>query len=205
MVRGAFAVGLLLAVMSMTDVSAAKQLEGPEFAIEFGQSLPPVGFVKFCAANPEECRSVGRNTKRMSMTPDDWTTLFQVNRAVNVAIKPMSDMDLYGVEERWAYPKDDAGDCEDYLLLKKRELEKMGFHAGSLLITVVLDEKSDGHAVLTVATEKGDYVLDNRRNDILLWKDTGYTFLKRQSPHDPRRWMALTGAKSDGTLVSSGN
>jgi len=205
MMRGAFAVGLLLAVMSTTGVSAAKQLEGPEFANEFGQSLPPVGFVKFCASNPEECRSVGRNTKRMSMTPDDWTTLFQINRAVNVAVKPMSDMDLYGVEERWAYPQDDAGDCEDYLLLKKRELEKLGFHAGSLLITVVLDEKNDGHAVLTVATEKGDYVLDNRRNDILLWKDTGYTFLKRQSPHDPRRWMALTGAKSDGTLVSSGN
>jgi predicted transglutaminase-like cysteine proteinase len=84
-------------------------------------------------------------------------------------------------------------------------LEKLGFHAGSLLITVVLDEKNDGHAVLTVATDKGDYVLDNRRNDILLWKDTGYVFLKRQSPHDPRRWMALTGAKNDGTLVSSGN
>ncbi len=201
---GAFAIGLLLAVIGATDVSAAKQLEGPEFANEFGQSLPPVGFVKFCASNPEECRSVGRNIKRMSMTPEDWNTLFQINRAVNVAVKPVSDMDLYGVEERWAYPKD-AGDCEDYLLLKKRELEKLGFHSGSLLITVVLDEKNDGHAVLTVATEKGDYVLDNRRNDILLWKDTGYTFLKRQSPHDPRRWMALTGAKSDGTLVSSGN
>lgn len=204
MVRGAFAVGFLLAFVGMANVSAAKQLTGPEFADEFGQSLPPVGFVKFCASNPNECRSVGRNTKRMSMTPEEWNTLFQVNRAVNVAVRPVSDMELYGVEERWAYPKD-AGDCEDYLLLKKRELEKLGFHAGALLITVVLDERNDGHAVLTVATDKGDYVLDNRRNDIVLWKDTGYTFLKRQSPHDPRRWMALTGAKSDGTLVSSGN
>jgi predicted transglutaminase-like cysteine proteinase len=140
----------------------------------------------------------------MAMTPADWNTLYKVNTAVNTMVRPVSDLDLYGEVEYWAYPVE-AGDCEDYLLLKKRELEKLGFHAGSLLITVVLDEKNDGHAVLTVATEAGDYVLDNRRNDVLLWKDTGYSFLKRQSPHDPRRWMALTSSKSEGTLVSSGN
>ena len=78
------------------------------------------------------------------------------------------------------------------MLLKKRELEKLGFDSGSLLITVVLDEKNEGHAVLMVATKSGDYVLDNRRNDILLWSDTGYTFLKRQSQQDPKAWVALT-------------
>ncbi len=204
MKRLAFAVGIFAAAFGMTGLSEAKQLSGPGFASEYGQSLPPVGFVKFCAANPLECRSVGRNTKRMTMTPAEWTTLYLVNTVVNTTVKPVSDLELYGEVEHWAYPTT-AGDCEDYLLLKKRELEKAGFHAGALLITVVLDEKGEGHAVLTVATDAGDYVLDNRRNDILLWKDTGYTFLKRQSPHDPRRWMALTGTKNDGTLVSSGN
>jgi predicted transglutaminase-like cysteine proteinase len=171
-------------------------------ATEFSQSLPPIGFVKFCAANPKECKSLGRKADPMAMTPAQWNTLYQVNTGINGSIKPMSDEELYGVKEHWTYPVS-AGDCEDYLLLKKRELEKQGFHAGSLLITVVLDEKNEGHAVLTVATEAGDYILDNRRNDILLWNETGYTFLKRQSARDAKKWMALTATKSEGTLVSS--
>jgi predicted transglutaminase-like cysteine proteinase len=171
-------------------------------ATEFSQSLPPIGFVKFCAANPKECKSVGRKFAPMTMTPDNWNTLYQINTGVNGSINPVSDQELYGEQERWTYPVD-AGDCEDFLLLKKRELEKQGFHAGSLLITVVLDEKNEGHAVLTVSTDAGDYILDNRRNDILLWNETGYTFLKRQSSKDPKKWMALTATKSEGTLVSS--
>lgn len=171
-------------------------------ATEFNQSLPPIGFVKFCAANPKECKSVGRNSKPMAMSPDHWNTLYQVNTGVNGSIRPVSDEELYGVLEHWTYPVD-AGDCEDFLLLKKRELEKQGFHSGALLITVVLDEKNEGHAVLTVATDAGDYILDNRRNDIILWNETGYTFLKRQSATDPKKWMALTATKSEGTLVSS--
>ena len=74
-----------------------------------------------------------------------------------------------------------------------------------LLITVVLDERREGHAVLTVATQAGDFVLDNRRNEVLLWNETGYTFLKRQSQQDPRRWMALTETKNNGAITASGN
>ena len=99
---------------------------------------------------------------RVTLTPDLWSELYQVNTKVNTTIAPMTDQELYGQAEYWTYPTD-AGDCEDYLLLKKRELEAMGFDSGALLITVVLDEKKEGHAVLTVASTDGDYVLDNRR------------------------------------------
>jgi predicted transglutaminase-like cysteine proteinase len=175
-----------------------------QFAPEFGKSLPPIGFVKFCVSNPEECKGVGRRVQRVDATPTAWNQLYQINSKVNADITPMSDDDLYGTPELWAYPVK-AGDCEDYLLLKKRELEKLGFDAGALLITVVLDEKSEGHAVLTVATNRGDYVLDNRRNDILLWNDTGYTFLKRQSQQDPKTWIALTDAKKPTPKTATGN
>ncbi len=181
---------VVASMMSSMNASAANA----SFAPEFGRSLPPIGFVKFCVANPGECKNVGRRVKRVEASAQVWNTLNKLNARINLDVEPMSDDELYGVPEYWTYPVS-AGDCEDYLLLKKRELEQMGFDAGVLLITVVLDEKNEGHAVLTVATESGDYVLDNRRNDILLWKDTGYTFLKRQSQQDPRAWVALTNGK----------
>ena len=117
----------------------------------------------------------------------------------------MSDEELYGKAEYWEYPTD-AGDCEDYVLLKKRYLEGLGFPPEALLITVVLDEKSEGHAILTVTADTGDYVLDNRRNEILRWNDVSYRFLKRQSAQDPMRWVALTkeAPVSDGNIAGGG-
>jgi predicted transglutaminase-like cysteine proteinase len=104
----------------------------------------------------------------------------------------VSDTELYGEEEFWAYPAD-AGDCEDYVLMKKRYLEKLGFARSALLITVVLDERNEGHAVLTLRTDEGDFVLDNRRNEIRRWSDLDYVFLERQSERDPRQWVSLGG------------
>lgn len=183
--------------------TSAMPANSPVFAKEFGKSLPPVGFVKFCVANPGECKGVGRRVKRVEVTTDSWSKLHKINNRVNAEIAPVSDDELYGVPEFWTYPVN-AGDCEDYLLMKKRELEKLGFDSGALLITVVLDEKNEGHAVLTVATDRGDFVLDNRRNDILMWRETGYTFLKRQSQQDPRAWVALTDMDTAAPRATAG-
>jgi predicted transglutaminase-like cysteine proteinase len=176
------------------------------FTREFGDTLPPVGYVNFCAANQTECRGYSLGSKltatRLSMTPDRWNILYQVNADVNGKIKPVSDQELYGEAERWTYPTT-AGDCEDYLLLKKRELEALNIPPQDLRITVVLDENNQGHAVLTVTTDEGDYVLDNRRSDILLWNDTNYTFLKRQSSTDPRRWVALLKKPRSASSVAT--
>jgi predicted transglutaminase-like cysteine proteinase len=139
------------------------------------------------------------------MSPDRWSLLYQVNDFVNNKIAPVSDEDLYGEAEHWAYPTD-AGDCEDYVLLKKRFLENLGFAPEALLITVVLDEKREGHAVLTVTTQDGDYVLDNRRNSVMRWNNTNYKFLKRQSHSNPLQWVALVKQTTKSTgFVASGN
>lgn len=193
-------VAAVLGLVTATSAVAA----GGSFQKEFGKSLPPIGFVKFCAANPDECKNVGRRVQRVAVSPAMWVKLERVNASVNATIAPVSDDVLYGEPEFWTYPVN-AGDCEDYLLLKKRELEKLGFDSGALLITVVLDENGQGHAVLTVATEQGDYVLDNRRNDIMLWAETGYTYLKRQSQKDPRAWVALTDVKQPAPNATAGN
>ncbi len=175
------------------------------FAGEFGKTLPPVGFVQFCVANPADCKAKGGKNFKLAMSPERWNLIYQVNTYVNGKIAPVSDQDLYGEPERWAYPTD-AGDCEDYLLLKKRYLEGLGFPPEALLITVVLDEKNEGHAVLTVTTDGGDFILDNRRNDVLRWSDTNYTFLKRQSHSNPVQWVALVKQPTPNSgFVSGGN
>ncbi|HQY74906.1 MAG TPA: transglutaminase-like cysteine peptidase [Aestuariivirga sp.] len=179
---------------------------GPKDAApEFGRTLPPVGFVKFCVTNPADCKTRNAAHRRIAMTPERWNQLYVVNSYVNGKVAPISDQDLYGEAEHWAYPTD-AGDCEDYVLLKKRQLEGLGFSPEALLITVVLDEKNEGHAILTVTTDAGDYVLDNRFDKVSRWNDTKYKFLKRQSHANPLQWVALMKqSTSTSGFVASGN
>lgn len=192
--------GLFLAVVFSGLAPLAAQATDPGLFInEQGKTKPPIGYVKFCAQNPEECKGGGALlTSRLKMTPERWNDLYRINTKVNTSIKPASDEELYGEIEFWTYPVT-AGDCEDYLLLKKRELQSLGIPASALLITVVLDERNEGHAVLTVASDAGDIVLDNRRDDILLWSETNYRFLKRQTQRDPKQWVSLDDAKTTST------
>ncbi len=115
----------------------------------------------------------------------------RVNKWVNDTIKPITDMDQWGVVEKWSYPDTGRGDCEDYVLLKRRMLIQAGWPREALLITVVRERNGDGHAVLTVKTDKGEFILDNQYPDILLWSDTNYRFVKRQSQHDQNVWISL--------------
>jgi predicted transglutaminase-like cysteine proteinase len=57
--------------------------------------------------------------------------------------------------------------------------------------------------VLTVTTDKGDYVLDNQREDILLWSETGYRFIKRQSQSNPNVWVSLGNPRPAITTATS--
>jgi predicted transglutaminase-like cysteine proteinase len=194
--RGGILIATALALSGLSSAvstfAASSSISSPP---EFGKTLPPIGFVKFCIENPSECVATGETAKALEMDQAQWNLVFQVNTFVNGKIAPVSDMDLYGQAEYWTYPTT-AGDCEDYLLLKKRYLEGLGFPPSALLITVVLDEKQEGHAVLTLATAEGDFILDNRRNDVFDWQKSNYTFLKRQSPDNPRQWIALSRQKS---------
>jgi predicted transglutaminase-like cysteine proteinase len=192
LVRTAVGAAILGAVWS-TSMAAAFDLASNEtktrFSTEYGKTLPPIGFVQFCGENPKACKTK-TSAAKLAMSPARWNLLAQVNAYVNGRIAPVSDQDLYGVSERWIVPVS-AGDCEDYVLLKKQTLEKLGVAASDLLITVVLDEKMEGHAVLTVVTSEGDIILDNRRDDLLRWNETNYTFLKRQSRANPLQWVSL--------------
>lgn len=167
-----------------------------------GAAKPPIGYVEFCRANPGDCPGPEGRPVRIVMTPASFAELDQLNRYVNARIQPATDMEIYGVEEKWAYPAE-RGDCEDYVLLKRRMLIDSGWPASALLISVVRDEKGDGHAVLTAVSDRGDYVLDNQRDDIRAWSRTGYDFVKRQSQSDPRRWVYVGGADLAAGVASA--
>lgn len=197
---------LLLCVAALTEpaVSASFGKKNGAFAREYAETLPPIGFVEFCQRNAEACLPANSRQRKLAMSQDKWLLVRMVNAFVNGAIAPITDETLYGTPEYWTIPAD-AGDCEDIVLLKKKILQQKGIPAEAMRITVVLDEQGEGHAVLTLVTSKGDFVLDNRRNDIRSWSATNYTMLKRQSAEDPRKWVSLEPTRSqsaDGGTAS---
>ena len=152
---------------------------------------PPIGWVEFCAEHPVECKVQPSTPRDVVLSNKAWTDLSRINKWVNDNVTPMTDLEHWGVVEKWSYPDDGKGDCEDYVLLKRRMLMQAGWPREALLITVVRDKRGDGHAVLTVKTDKGDFVLDNQEEQVLLWSETGYRFVKRQSQGNPNNWVSL--------------
>jgi predicted transglutaminase-like cysteine proteinase len=155
------------------------------------ETRAPIGWIDFCTQYPRDCGSGPSEPRDVVLSPRAWRDLAEVNTWVNNAVKPITDLDHWGVVEKWSYPDDGYGDCEDYVLLKRRMLIEAGWPREALLITVVRDRKDEGHAVLTVKTDKGDFILDNQAENIVLWSDTGYRFVKRQSQTDPNVWVSL--------------
>ncbi len=156
-----------------------------------GITSQPIGHYEFCKANPLECSVRSADSGPVKMTDALWKRLAEVTAAVNAAVKPMNDIDIYGKDEVWAYPDKGVGDCEDYVLEKRRMLSRGGVPLSSLLITVVRKPDGEGHAVLTVRTSKGDFVLDNLTDKVRAWDRTGYRFLKRQATDNTGRWVSI--------------
>lgn len=150
----------------------------------------PIGHYEFCRLYTDECSIKSAPAKPSQVTERGWQVIRQINLSVNASIDPITDEDLYGKEEVWAYPTD-AGDCEDYALLKRRALMDRGFSAADLLMTVLLKPNGEGHAVVTVRTSQGDFILDNLEADVLLWSKTSYKFLKRQASFHSGRWVTI--------------
>jgi predicted transglutaminase-like cysteine proteinase len=173
------------------------------FVPVLGGTRAPLGWLQFCADNAWECISHDAN-ETVQLTGPKKQELARINNQVNKDIEPVTDEEHYGVTEKWSYPDDGKGDCEDYVLLKRHKLMERGWPASALLITVVRDEKNEGHAVLTVHTSAGDLVLDNVHDDILAWNETGYRFVKRQSQADINQWVSLTDYVGADQAVAAG-
>jgi len=177
--------------------------ERPLYVAVGEASRAPIGWVEFCAENRSEC-TAGRTAARdVVLTKRAWRDLSSINAWVNTNVKPMTDLEHWNTVEKWSYPDDGYGDCEDYVLLKRKMLIQAGWPREALLITVVRDTRGDGHAVLTVRTDKGEFILDNQNDEILLWSDTGYRYVKRQSQTDQNVWVSLGDSRPEVATASS--
>jgi predicted transglutaminase-like cysteine proteinase len=164
---------------------------------------PPIGYnalptpsESFCGRHPAECAIKRKNPVLTPMNEKNWAQIIKINKEVNAEIKPVSDLEQWKTEEYWTYPVTGRGDCEDYVLEKRRRLVKAGFDISALLITVVKDHKGDGHAVLTVRFDKGDYILDNNFNDIKQVNKTNYQkFVTAINPRDTGDFVRISGVE----------
>ena len=160
-----------------------------------GTAKPIMGWIRFCEQNPAECAVDPDEPATIDLTAKHWQTLNRINQQVNGAIKAKTDKDHWGVEDIWDFAEDGYGDCEDYQLVKRRRLVEAGFPRRALRMTVVIDEEGAGHAVMMVRTNRGDFILDNKRNAILPWHKTGYVYIKREGD-EGSAWASLGGRTS---------
>lgn len=161
----------------------------------------PMGWTRFCEDYPTECSTEKKEPVLVVLEEKVWEYLWRINRLINQTLRPLADADhwgrsnpryvYFGIVEKWDLAEDGYGDCEEYVLLKRQRLIQSGWPRQALLVTVVLDECGEGHAVLTVKTDRGDFILDNVTNQVRLWSDTLYTFRKQQSAKDENIWVSI--------------
>jgi predicted transglutaminase-like cysteine proteinase len=201
---------LIGAALTFIAISAAAQAQTQTGSIlpslsqpvaKVGNAKPIPGWVRFCGQNPAECAVDPSEPATIELTAKDWKTLNRINQQVNAAIKAKSDEDHWGVEDRWDFAEDGYGDCEDYQLVKRKRLVEAGFPRRALRMTVVIDEEGAGHAVMMVRTNRGDFILDNKRNAILPWHRTNYVYIKREGD-EGSAWASL-GRRTSPTMTAN--
>lgn len=197
-VATAIVAGGYLVSQSSTEAQGLKS----SFISVGSTTLVPYGWVEFCKRYAGECSTKELAAADVNYTPQTAKLMKRINSWVNTNIKAKTDQEHWGVVDRWDYPTDGVGDCEDFVLLKRRLLIEEGFPRQGLLVTVVKDEKGEGHAVLTVKTSQGEFILDNLAEDVKPWRQVPYRFVKRQSQTDPNTWVDI-GEETTAPLVVS--
>lgn len=121
-----------------------------------------------------------------------WAQISEVNTEVNR--RPYRvDMDLYGKPDHWTPIGPAGGDCEDFALRKQAELVAKGWPLRCLRLATCWVETGGYHAVLTVDTDRGTYVLDNRHPEPMPWDlltRLGYRWDRRQAA-EGRGWVKV--------------
>jgi predicted transglutaminase-like cysteine proteinase len=183
---------ILLAALGFAAVTASPaQIMTASYAVVGDATSVPYGWVDFCHRYAGECEHGQLPAEDVNLSAQAFRQIDRVNKWVNAKIEPITDWDHWHVVDKWDYPLDGKGDCEDYALFKRRLLISLGFPRQALLMTVVKDASNEGHAILTVKTNHGEFVLDNLTDTIKPWNAAPYRFVKRQSQTDENTWVMI--------------
>jgi predicted transglutaminase-like cysteine proteinase len=191
---GAHKALLAIILMSLPCAVKAKEpivLPQATFANIGGPASVPFGWVDFCQRYQGECENPPARPRDLHLTHKALKKIQWINNFVNRSVTPVTDADHWHVLDQWDYPYDGKGDCEDFALYKRKLLIEAGFPRQGLLMSVVKDEHKEGHAILTLKTDRGEFVLDNLNDAITPWDQTGYRFVKRQSQFDENIWVQI--------------
>lgn len=176
--------------VSTVDVAAAATSDqasaaGDVIAVEGSRAAPPS--VPVDGARDENAPPL------FALDREGWRLVNGVNRRMNRGIRNASDTRLHGREDHWAVPKGDQpqGDCEDYVLAKRAGLIEAGVPAEALSIAIVETAWGESHAVLLLASDQGEYVLDNLSPWISRWDRVNYRWRERQVPGRPFDWVSV--------------
>jgi len=192
----------LLLLAAVPAPAAPRSLPAPTPSAETeGEARPLKAWLALCDRLPAECAVDTAEARRVTLDQRTWDTIVTVNARLNRTITAAPDPTHWGVDDRWDMAEDGRGDCEDYALAKRAALSAAGLPRRAMRMTVVRDERGEGHAVLTLITDRGDLILDNRTSQILPWRRTGYAFVKRED-QDVTGWLYLAD-RGDPVLTSA--
>ena len=146
----------------------------------------PAGWISYCLAQPAYCLHASPPA-RVPWSGAVAGLVARVQREVNAAIEPAAEpasRDLWVVAPL-------AGDCEDFALTKREALRAAGLPAGALRLATAYTEAGEYHTVLTVQTERGTLVLDNRFAEVRPLANLPYRWVMVELPDRPFAWAYL--------------
>jgi predicted transglutaminase-like cysteine proteinase len=153
--------------------------------------LPPFAHSVFCLRDPKECeiKRIAMRHGRIRIDEKRRAELVTVNTYVNYAIIPQTKS-ANVLESNWKISPT-RGDCNDYAITKRHELEVRGWPTSALLLAEVITGWGEHHLVLVVSTREGDFVLDNLDPTMRPWSETKYHWVRMQSSKDPKLWWTI--------------
>lgn len=196
----------VLLTLSFVQPAASRESGYQSHLIETGTVYAPRGFTRLCERRPEFCAAEraaadtdpaaealasmfgagAAGFRPPALTSARLETLRRVNAAVNATIRPVADQgaDHWELNARF-------GDCEEYVLMKRELLARLGWPRSALRITVVRDAQGY-HAILVAETDQGGFVLDNMTGRLTTVKASPYEFVVAQSVETPGAWVRVS-------------
>lgn len=160
--------------------------------MEVGFEYPP--YADFCSRNPRECDAFGKSVISFNEFPRELFIL--INQEVDADIKFAEDREEYNKEDYWDFPVNGRGDCEDIALEKRRRLASLGIPRAALRLIVGQHKRSlYSHAILSIETTEGTFILLENLSYLPLWHQIEYNLEMRERSdgnwdrYDQRYWI----------------